>query len=209
MKAIINQQLEALAVPIQALIADPDNARDHDERNVDAIRYSLQEYGQQKPIVIDSENVVIAGNGTLTAAKALGWERIAAVRYDGEGLPEGYALADNRTAELAHWNYEHLTVQLKSLQEQDIDLDKLGWKDYELEPLFKARWTAIREGAEEIFATDGGGKGDPVKLTIDQRTIVNKAIAAVRKQAEQSDMSEGRAVELVCADYLAGLAEAP
>ena len=56
---------------IADLSEDPANARTHSERNIDAIVASLRRFGQQKPIVVDSNGVVRAGNGTLVAAKAL------------------------------------------------------------------------------------------------------------------------------------------
>ena len=60
---------------IEDLHFDPANVRKHDEKNLEAIKSSLLRFGQQKPIVVDGKGIVIAGNGTLTAAKALGWEK--------------------------------------------------------------------------------------------------------------------------------------
>jgi len=58
------------------LSLDPANVRKHDRRNLDAIKASLRKFGQQKPIVVDTKGIVLAGNGTLTAAKELGWSEI-------------------------------------------------------------------------------------------------------------------------------------
>jgi ParB-like chromosome segregation protein Spo0J len=59
-------KLESL--PIDQVHADPANARRHPQRNLDAIMSSLARFGQQKPIVIDEQNICRAGNGTLAAA---------------------------------------------------------------------------------------------------------------------------------------------
>ena len=67
--------LEPLLRPLEALREDPANARTHDERNLDAIVRSLSSFGQRKPIVV-REGVVVAGNGTLRAARSLGWTYI-------------------------------------------------------------------------------------------------------------------------------------
>jgi len=67
-------------IPIAELDLDPANVRQHDEKNLAAIKSSLKRFGQQKPIVVDPKGIVIAGNGTLTAARALGWDRIRIVR---------------------------------------------------------------------------------------------------------------------------------
>ncbi len=109
--------LEALARPVAGLCEDPDNARAHDARNLDAIQRSLSAFGQRKPIVV-REGVVVAGNGTLRAALALGWTRIAVV--DAADLSpaeaQAYALADNRTAELAGWDMAALRRAVSDLE---------------------------------------------------------------------------------------------
>lgn len=64
------------SVPIASLAFDPANVRKHPEANLDAIRASLRRFGQQKPIVVGRDNIVLAGNGLLAAARAEGWEAI-------------------------------------------------------------------------------------------------------------------------------------
>lgn len=104
----IDESLSKLIVPIEGLIPDPLNARLHPERNLEAIKLSLNEYGQKKPIVVNERTrIVVAGNGTMEAAKALGWTKIAAnVTKMTDVEAAGYGLADNRTAELAKWDFE-------------------------------------------------------------------------------------------------------
>lgn len=116
---------------IKDLVLDPKNARKHDQKNLDAIKNSLQKFGQRKPIVISSKNVVIAGNGTLEAATALGWENIevAIVPNDwDENMIKAYALADNRTAELAEWDKMVLAETLIELQDADFNIEELGFE---------------------------------------------------------------------------------
>ena len=73
--------LRPLAVAVDGLHPDPANARTHDQRNLDAIKASLAKFGQRKPIVVQRQGMIVrAGNGTLAAAKALGWTEIAARR---------------------------------------------------------------------------------------------------------------------------------
>lgn len=120
--------MEKLA--ISSVQLDPANARKHNEKNMAAIKGSLARFGQQKPIVIDKNNVVIAGNGTLAAAKALGWTEIGVVRTQLEG-PEAiaFALADNRTAELAEWDLDVVSKTIQSLKDFDIDVGSFGFDD--------------------------------------------------------------------------------
>jgi len=107
-------------VTIASLLFDPANVRKHGERNLDAIKASLARFGQQKPIVVDGDGIVRAGNGTLMAAKALGWHEIEIVRTNLRGSEAtAYAIADNRTAELAEWDEGALAEQLAALQIDD------------------------------------------------------------------------------------------
>ena len=110
-------------VQIETVQFDPANARRHGEKNLGAIKSSLARFGQQKPIVVDANGVCRAGNGTLAAAKALGWKEITIVRSPLAGAEAtAYAIADNRTAELAEWDEDILAQTLAALQIEDEDL---------------------------------------------------------------------------------------
>lgn len=129
--------METERIDISDLACDPANVRAHDSKNLDAINGSLQRFGQQKPIVVDGKGIVIAGNGTLTAARALGWDAINIVRTELAGSEAtAYAIADNRTAELAEWDDEALAKQLSALQIEDEALvEAAGFTDAELTAL--------------------------------------------------------------------------
>jgi len=117
-------------VQISELTFDPENARTHDQRNLEAIQGSLTEFGQRKPVVITSENVIVAGNGTVQAATGLGWSHIDVVRVPSDWSRDqvkAFALADNRTAELAQWDKTVLSAQLLELDEAGFDIEALGF----------------------------------------------------------------------------------
>ena len=110
-------------IAVAELSLDPSNVRKHSRRNLDAIKASLRKFGQQKPIVVDAKGIVLAGNGTLTAAKELGWTEIQATRTELAGVEAtAFAIADNRTAELAEWDEDGLAKVLESLKVEDADL---------------------------------------------------------------------------------------
>ena len=121
--------------------SDPRNVNMHDDRSITVIGESLQRFGQQKPIVVDGIGVVIAGNGTLEAARRLGWTEIDVCRTQLTG-PEAraFAIADNRTAQLANWNEVMLAQQLDELGadpagELGFDADELAELMAKLPPL--------------------------------------------------------------------------
>lgn len=112
--------LQIERMPIGDVRVDERNARKHSSRNLDAIRRSLDVFGQQKPIVVDAKGIIVAGNGTLEAARGLGWTHIDAVRSDLAGPQRtAYAIADNRTAELAEWEETELVAHLEELTAVD------------------------------------------------------------------------------------------
>jgi DNA modification methylase len=126
------------------LLANAANARTHPERNVQAVMDSLRAFGQQFPIVIDRDGVVWDGNGRLEAAKRLGWETMAVVVTDlsGEEL-RAYAVAANRTAELAGWDEDLLAQALAGVDER-----------------LRAACGFSTAELERMLRTPGGG-GDP------------------------------------------------
>jgi DNA modification methylase len=120
---------------IADLTPDPQNARQHDDKNLKAIEGSLKEFGQRKPIVITEDGVIVAGNGTVEAAKRLGWTHIDVVKVPNDWTPDkikAFAIADNRTAELANWNQEVLTSQLLELEAEGWELAEFGFEALEL-----------------------------------------------------------------------------
>jgi DNA modification methylase len=129
--------LKTRSVRIADLSIDPANARKHSQRNLDAIAASLKRFGQQKPIVVDKANIVRAGNGTLQAAIHLGWDSIDVVTTDLTGAEaSAYAIADNRTAELAEWDDPVLKATLEALADEDRALlDACGYTEEELDAL--------------------------------------------------------------------------
>lgn len=122
-------------VAIDSLSLDPANLRKHSQRNLDAIGASLRRFGQQKPIVVNAQNVVLAGNGTLTAARAIGWKEIKIVRSELAGTQAtAFGIADNRSAELAEWD-DNLADVLASLKAEDFPIEDIGFSADDLAEL--------------------------------------------------------------------------
>ena len=127
--------LEIKRVPLDSLHLDPANARAHGERNLEAIKGSLARFGLQKPIVVDRQGMIRAGNGAYEAAKALGWETIQVVETDLEGLEAtAYAIADNRTSDLSEFDEPSLAKLLDELRAEDA-LAGVGFDESEIDEL--------------------------------------------------------------------------
>lgn len=99
---------------------------------VDAVANSIKEFGFKVPIVIDKDNVIVAGHTRVKAALQLGLEKVPCIVAD-DLTPEqvaAFRLADNKTGELAAWNYELLDEELKRLQ-GIIDMELFGFSEME------------------------------------------------------------------------------
>lgn len=127
----ITKDLLPLAKDITAFTPDPTNARSHNDKSYEVIANSLRQFQQRKPIVAQEKNgqlIVRAGNGTLEAAKRLGWTEIAAVIVNEDSVvATAYALADNKTAEISDWDDSILSKQLSSLMDEGVDMEDFGF----------------------------------------------------------------------------------
>jgi ParB-like chromosome segregation protein Spo0J len=196
--------MEIIEVKISDLSQDPANARKHDERNLAATIASFRRFGQQHPIVIDRNNVVRAGNCRLDAAEALGWDSIKAVRSDLSGSDAiAYAIADNRTSELAEWDDDILAAQLQGLLTDDEALlDAAGFDEDELNEMLE------QFDADEIDPPElADGDREPFRqmtFTVhdSQFEVIEAALKAAKSQgggeSVVNENSNGNALAFVC-----------
>ena len=110
------------------------NTRIHGKRNLDAIKKSLDAFGQTKPIVVRRETMeILCGNGTYEAAVSLGWKEIQCHIIDiDEERAKALMIADNRTSDLSENDEKNLLDML-----QEMDSEMLGLTGYDNEELDK------------------------------------------------------------------------
>ncbi len=116
---------------------------------VEAVAASMRRFGFRQPIVIDDDDVILAGETRWKAALKLGLTVVPVHVAAGltPALRQAYRLADNKTAELADWDDDRLTAELAGLRSLDFDLDLLGFSADELSRL--------------LAVGDGPAPGDP------------------------------------------------
>ena len=123
---------------------------------VEAVAKSIKEFGFRVPLVLDKNNVIITGHTRLRSAKMLGMTEVPCIIADNL-TPEqvqAYRIADNKTGEIAEWDYALLPMELKDLQNADFDLSLLGFDPDELDKL-------LNGGTEETI-TEGETEPDAV-----------------------------------------------
>ena len=122
-------------ISISQLCEYENNPRNNDSA-VDAVAESIREFGFKVPIVIDGNNMIVCGHTRVKAAKKLGMETVPCIIAN-DLTPEqikAFRLADNKTGELAGWDFAKLEEELSALdgfdmsafgfvQNEDVDID--------------------------------------------------------------------------------------
>jgi len=183
-------ELEAQLVALDTITLDKDNARTHGENNLVAINRSLARFGQRKPVVVRG-GAVVAGNGTVMAARMLGWTHIAAVMADdlSEEEARAYGLADNQTTLLSEWGTKLADVYASLPRE--------------LRPFTGFSDKAVQGAVKAAQARAAGVKVVVFTASEEQAAVIREAIDTLKKR-EGFDITDGRALELIAADFMSG-----
>lgn len=131
-----NYQIEQIETG--SLIPYARNAKKHDDAQVGKIAGSIREFGFNTPVLIDSENGIVAGHGRVLAAQKLGMACVPCLRLSHltDSQRRAYILADNRLAEIGGgWDVEMLKLELADLGELDVDLEAIGFGEEDLAEL--------------------------------------------------------------------------
>ncbi len=133
-------------IDLNDIVPYVNNPKTHPERQIQALMSSIKQFGYVAPIIVDKDNVIIAGHGRYEALKRLGYKKVPVIRAD-HLTPEqvkAYRIADNRIAELGRWDEELLVVELEDLKGKGIET---GFTDKEIEKLLT--WIEEFENKEE------------------------------------------------------------
>jgi ParB-like chromosome segregation protein Spo0J len=110
--------------PIHRLIPRITNPRTHTLEQITQVAASIREFGWTNPILVGTDNDVIAGHARLLAARQLGMTEVPVIRLGhlSEAQRRALVVADNQLALNAGWNEETLSIELRALKEADFDL---------------------------------------------------------------------------------------
>lgn len=124
------------------------NPRNNDSA-VDLVAASIQEFGFKQPIVIDRNQVIIAGHTRWKAAKKLGLKEVPCVLAD-DLTPEqvrAYRLADNKVAEASEWDYDLLDDELADIDA--LDMSAFGFESDQADTA-----EAVDDGYEPVITPE-------------------------------------------------------
>ena len=118
--------------------------------SVDKVANSIKEFGYRVPIIIDKNNVIVAGHTRLLAAEKLGITEIPCIVADDltEQQINAFRLVDNKTTEFSDWDYEKLKEELYAL---DMDLSEYGFE--KIAKNLKRYWTTHPKNCRQMNIT--------------------------------------------------------
>lgn len=158
-------------ISVFALRAYPFNARTHSDAQVQQIADSIREFGFTNPILVDRDNMILAGHGRLAAAELLGLPDVPCLRLTDldDAQKRAYILADNQLATNASWDNNLLRLELVELRNEGFDLGVIGFSDEELDALMKA------------VEDSGGDDDEEPEFTLTIKSKDEAEIIALRK----------------------------
>jgi hypothetical protein len=117
--------MEIVNKKIDELIPYENNPRFNDDA-VEYVANSIKQFGFKVPIIIDKNNVIVAGHTRYKASLELGLEEVPTIVADDltEEQVKAFRLADNKISEKAEWNNELLFEELENL---DLDMEEFGF----------------------------------------------------------------------------------
>ncbi|MEP7365432.1 MAG: DNA modification methylase [Acidobacteriota bacterium] len=131
--------MEVALRPIQEVIPYARNARKIPPSAVDKVAASIREFGWRQPIVVDEQNIIVAGHTRLLAAQKLGLPEVPVHVAIGltDAQIKAYRLMDNRSHQEATWDDGLLAIELAELRELAVDLSLTGFEIGEIDDLFR------------------------------------------------------------------------
>lgn len=194
--------MEIRWLDVNRLIPYANNARDN-EKAIDKVASSIQNYGFKNPILIDSNHEIIAGHTRLLAAKKLGLNEVPTILVD-DLTPEqvkAFRIADNKTAEYAEWNFELLAQEMQELKSADYDLSLTGFDWSEAEKLLDEFHTSD-EPEEDDFDVGAALPDEPI-TRIGDVWILGKHRLICGDSTNEHDMAtlmDGKKARLIVTD---------
>lgn len=168
-KASMARQIEVW--PISRLVPYSNNSRTHSQLQVQQIARSIQRFGFTNPILVDSQDGILAGHGRLAAARDLGLQEVPVIVLDHLNANErrAYLIADNQLALNAGWDTDVLQQEVAALNLADFDLDVLGFDVRELDLILNGEFGAEQE--EEEKEDESFERGQPLAIILEPQEM--------------------------------------
>lgn len=140
------------------------NAKKHTAEQIEQIKNSIVAFGNNDPLGIDENNIIIVGNGRYIALKELGFKEAYCIRLNhlSEKERKAYAIAHNKLTMNTGFDNDILRLEFEDLQDIDFDLDLTGFEEWEYESLLNP---VSDEDLQDLFIDREEKAKEPKKIT--------------------------------------------
>jgi ParB/RepB/Spo0J family partition protein len=136
--------LEVKEISLSSLKPWDDNPRKNDHA-VEAVAESVHTYGFNVPIICDQNLMIVAGHTRWKAAQKLGLVKVPVIIIEMDDVKRrAFAIADNKTGEIAQWDFPKLKELLETLKQEDVDIKSLGFSSEEITEILDPTATLFR-----------------------------------------------------------------
>jgi len=147
--------MEILNIPLNQIKEYKKNPKSHPKEQIIKIANSIREFGFNVPVLLDKDNILIAGHGRYLAAKELNLKEIPTIKIENLNPEQikAYRIADNRLTE-SDWEYDFLVQEITALKESNYNLDLLGFNNPEIDSILNLKEYKEKEYNENIETTN-------------------------------------------------------
>lgn len=203
------KKLKVTELPTDAILPNPNNPRIIQDAIV-PVANSIKEFGFLVPIVVNENNIILAGHARHAAAKLIGLDTIPTIQASHlePAQAQAFMLADNRLSEKAEYDHKMLADVLRTLDDQDFDTTLTGFSLAEIDSYLDAASANFddlinmdeEEKSEALDMDEPSGESEMQRLsfffTKEQKKIVMDAIVQQQELAEEK-LSNGAALAMI------------
>lgn len=185
-------------MPPKKLKPYENNPMTHPPEQIDEIKASIAEFGFTVPILVDENDMILAGHGRQLAALEMGLKSVPVIRRAGlsEDQKRAYVLADNKIARNAEFDWQLVAGELTALRDAGFNLDLTGFRDFESSLLLAADWTPPEISDDELTPDTFS-----IHITLEQKKIIDQA-HTLRQSMRKVELSVAEAVTEICREYM-------
>lgn len=174
-------KMEIVKIKLKELKPYKYNAKEHPQEQIEQIKNSILEFGNNDPIAVwGDNNIIVEGHGRYIALQQLGYEEAECIRLDhlSEEERRAYTLAHNKLTMNTGWDFNVLALELEKLS--DIDMNDFGFEDESI----------MGDAFDDNFSLEDGDKPEICTMTFTlherQKELIDYAMDIVRDDISET-----------------------
>jgi len=171
------------------------NNKKHPEKQLTALTNSIKRFGFDSPVIIDKDNVIIAGHARVTAAKKAGLDKVPIIKKEllTEDEVKAYRIADNKIAELGEWDIPNVDLEIGQLIDHEFPIEDFALDDFSIDAL------------EDEITEDDYNEAPPEDIFIKEGDLLELGQHRVlcgdsTKEESYTELMQGKKADMVFTD---------